>query len=182
MLIEVMIVLCLLMLLIGLALGNMAYLNGMRGYCAVHTLSNMCSYLQMRARATNQTQILTFDVEHNSYSYNGTKEQLPEGVIFGVLDGAKGPPSSPVHPITYPITSQNQCITFTPYGIMQPGTVYIKTVDNSRMYALSVAVAQVSFLRMYEYQNGIWKIICYTSSDSANVSSLTKLASVGIDS
>ena len=113
----------------------------------------------MRARATQQTQVLAFDTEHNTYFYNGMREPLPSGVVFGVLDGACGPPSSPMRPITHPITAENQCITFTPHGIIQPGTIYIKATDTSCMYALSVSVAQASLVRMYEYRHGIWEAL-----------------------
>lgn len=158
-LIELMLVICLLMLLVRLAIGNVPYTNGMCGRAALYTLYSTCSYLQMRARAINQQQVLVFDVVHNAYSYNGIQEQLPAGVVFGNLEGSQGPPSSPLHPIFHAITFENQCITFTPHGIIQPGTVYIKTTDNIHMYALSASVAQVSFLRMYEYHQGTWRLL-----------------------
>ncbi|MFI5333154.1 MAG: hypothetical protein ACHQVS_03565 [Candidatus Babeliales bacterium] len=157
-LVELVIVMCLLMLLIGITVGNRG--TSKIGACsAVYTLHSVCNYMHMRARATNQTHILSFDIEHNTYCYNGMREQLPSGVVFGVLDRACGPPSSPVRPITHPITAENQCITFTPHGIIQPGAIYIKTTDNSCMYALSVSVAQASFVRMYEYRHGTWILL-----------------------
>jgi type II secretory pathway pseudopilin PulG len=158
-LIEVMIAICLLMLIVGLTVGNISYSNGMLAHAELHKMYSVCSYLQMRARATGQSQVVAFDSTHNTYSYNGITELLPTHVVFGALDGVKGPPSSPKHCITKPITSENQCITFTPHGIIQPGTIYIKTTDNMRMYALSSSVAQASFLRMYEYHQGAWRVL-----------------------
>jgi hypothetical protein len=113
----------------------------------------------MRARATNQVQSLVCDAASNAYSYNGVTELLPHQVVFGAVEGAKGPPSLPTHPITAFITSKNQCITFTPHGIIQPVTIYIKTSNNQWMYAITASVAQASFLRMYAYDQGLWKLL-----------------------
>lgn len=159
MLIEIMLVICLMTLVGGLVIGNMPYVHRMCARSALYTLYTACSYMQMRARATHQSQMLVFDLLHHTYSYHGNIEQLPSGVVFGVLEGAQGPPSSPTHVIAQPITYENQCITFTPHGIIQPGTVYIKTTDNMYMYALSAAVCQASFLRMYEYYQGAWRVL-----------------------
>lgn len=158
-LIEMMMVISMLMLVVHCALVIMSPDDRGIARCQLHKIYTLCTYLQMRARAINQAQCLIFDSVHNSYSYNGITEMLPSGVIFGVLDGTKGPPSCPTHLVTNPITSENQCITFTPHGIIQPGTIYIKTTQYGHMYALSASVAQASFLRMYAYNNGRWTLL-----------------------
>lgn len=157
-LIELMVVICLLMMLTRLVQGNLSFMDGAIARAELHKIYGVCTYLQILAQATGQPQVLAFDVPNHAYSYNGVTERLPSGVRFGVIEGVKGPPSLPTHTITVPITSENQCITFTPHGIIQPGTVYLKTADNMRMYALSCAVAQASFLRMYQYR-GVWRAL-----------------------
>ena len=99
--------------------------------------------------ANNKPQTIVFDLHEQKYQYNNTEHILPKHVQFGAAPNAKGPPSSPHNAITNPITFKNKTITFHPNGIVQPGAVYLTDSTRNYTYALSCAVAQVSYLRKY---------------------------------
>lgn len=150
-LIELMISLAIFCLVITLTSTNVSFLEQSVAHNEIDKLHSITYYLQRRAQMTNQTQVLQFDRLGKSYSFNGKKEILAQGIEFGTLPSTKGPPSSALHAITNPITFKGEKITFHPQGIMQSGTVYLMHKKNQSMYALSCAVAQVSFLRKYRY-------------------------------
>lgn len=115
-------------------------------------------YLQRIAMVTNKKQILTFDTARNCYTYRGHEERLSSYTTFGTLNNVKGPPSTPTHTINNPITFIGKRITFTPNGILQPGTIYLTDKNKQYQFALSVPVSQISFLRKYQY-DGKWYYI-----------------------
>ncbi len=150
-LIELMIALAIFCLIITLTYTNVSFLEQSMVHHEINKLASIAHYLAGRARTTNQEQVLQFDRFARSYTFNGRKETLPMGIEFGVLSSVKGPPSNPIQAIANPITFKQEKIIFHPQGIMQPGTVYLIHKKSQQMYALSCAVAQVSFLRKYRY-------------------------------
>ena len=124
----------------------------------IEKLAIMCRYLQHAAMMSNSPKVLTFDRKAGAYWCDGAQERLPREVEFGVLSGAKGPPSSPTYQIQIPITFENERIIFHPDGIIQPGTVYLISKDKQIMYALSSPVSQYSFMRIYKY-DGSWQCL-----------------------
>lgn len=150
-LIELMVSLAIFCLVITLTFSNVSFLEQSVAHSEIDKLYFVAHYLQRRAQMTNQEQELQFDRFGKSYSFNGRKEMLPQGIEFGTLPGIKGPPSSALHAITNPITFKGEKIIFHPQAIMQSGTVYLIHKKSQNMYALSCAVAQVSFLRKYRY-------------------------------
>ena len=84
---------------------------------------------------------------------------LPHTVQFGVLPGIMGPPATPTHAITQPITFVGNKILFYPEGIIQAGAIYLKDTKNRVQYALSSGVSTVSYLRKYQYTGGEWKLL-----------------------
>jgi len=117
----------------------------------VEKLYSICMYLQQIAMTTNQKQILIFNKTRSSYHYQGHEELLNPYTIFGTLNGLKGPPSTPENTISNPITFIGKQITFTPTGILQPGTIYLTDKKKQHQYALTVPISQISFLRKYQY-------------------------------
>lgn len=150
-LIELMITLAIFCLVVGLTFTNISFLEQSMVHHELNALYCTAHYLQRRAQMTNHEQELKFDRFKRSYSFNGHTHVLPKGIEFGSLAQAKGPPSSPIKGIDNPITFKGEKIIFYPQGIMQSGTVYLLHKDRQCMYALSCAVAQVSFLRKYRY-------------------------------
>ncbi len=118
-------------------------------------LYTICYYLQRCAMVRNKPQSLTFDLTKQGYHYHDIEHLLSKHVRFGCAPGVKGPPSTPHTKITSPITFKNNTITFHPDGIIQSGAVYVTDDTHRHTYALSCAVAQVSYLRKYQY-TGKW--------------------------
>jgi hypothetical protein len=83
---------------------------------------------------------------------------LPPVVRFGILPHVKGPPSSPMHALTIPITFSAQKIIFYPDGIISPGIIYLIDRNRQDIYAFSSGIAHASFLRKYRY-DGKWHLI-----------------------
>lgn len=150
-LIEVMITIALIALIITFGLCNYLYLNKALVRSEVEKIYSICMYLQRLAMVTNKKQTLTFDMARNSYHYQGHEERLNSYTIFAALNGIKGPPSTPTNAISSPVTFVGKKITFTPTGILQPGTIYLTDKKKQYQYALTVPVSQISFLRKYQY-------------------------------
>ena len=154
-LIELSIVLLLIALLVTLSGTQTSFLDRMVLRNELEQLYTTCSYLQRSAIATNKKQQLTFDIPRNRYRYHQTEHALSTRIRFGTAAGVKGPPGDPKQLINNPISFKNNTITFHPDGVIEPGTVYITDSKQQYTYALSCAVAQVSYLRKYQY-TGKW--------------------------
>ena len=154
-LLEISIVLLLIALLLMLSGAQTTFLDRMLVRNELEQLYTTCSYLQRCAMAHHKPQQLIFDVQNNRYRYHQTEHTLPARVRFGTSPGIKGPPSHPLQPIHHPISFKNNSITFHPDGVIEPGAVYITDAKQQHTYALSCAVAQVSYLRKYQY-TGRW--------------------------
>lgn len=135
-----------------------AFLTRMMVRAELEHLYTVCYYLQRRAMMLNKSQVLTLNSARNSYSTPDRSYNLPSHVQFGASSGAKGPPSAPEHVISNPITFQDNTIVFHPDGVIKPGALYLTDTSRQCTYALSSAVAQVSYLRKYQY-TGSWQII-----------------------
>ncbi len=157
-LIEVALVLALLAIVVMLVGANCTFINRLLVRSEVDTLYTTCRYAQHCALASNTPQEITFDVVRKIYKYRGVEHKLPAQVDFGFIPGAKGPPSAPTNTIHKPVTFVHDRITFYPDGIIKSGTVYLTDTARQYMYALSSPIAQVSYLRKYQY-NGQWQLI-----------------------
>lgn len=157
-LIELAIVTALFTIVISLGLVHGSYMYRAIVKQEIEKLALICRYLQNAAMMSNTPRMLVFDIKKPGYTYEGGSELLPSSVEFGVLSGAKGPPSNPTRQIQSPITFENERIIFHPDGIIQPGTVYLVSKDKQVMYALSSPVSQVSYMRIYKY-DGSWQCL-----------------------
>ena len=116
-------------------------------------------FLQQSALTTGKKQILTLDLQTNSYAYHKRHEPFIHGVQFGTILGAQGPPSSPKQTIIEPITFEKSLVVFYPDGKMQPGALYVCDEAHYYLYALTVPVSHVSSLYKYRYQKNHWERI-----------------------
>lgn len=157
-LVELMITLALCALVVGLTIVNVSFLDRGIVRSEVDKLYSACMYTQQCALAMGQQYELVFDEQNNSYTFAGKTERLRPPVVFGVVAGAKGPPSSPSKKITKPITFKHKKILFGPTGSISSGTVYLTDAKRNCLYALSNGIAQVSHLRKYSY-TGTWKLL-----------------------
>jgi prepilin-type N-terminal cleavage/methylation domain-containing protein len=157
-LVELMIVLSIMGLFTLLVVTNTTFLHRSIMYAQLEQLYSICQLARQTALATNQAQTIQFDRLTNSYTWAHRKESLPRSLRFGFIPGTKGPPAHPTAQLYTPITFSGDKITFYPDGIVQSGTLYLIDEHATSMYAISNAVAQFSYLRMYRY-DGTWQIL-----------------------
>jgi hypothetical protein len=157
-LVECCITLALCSLICMLTLFNWSLIQSILVHTELDELCSACRFVQHCTLATQTKQHLVFDVPSNSYAYAGHTHHLSDGVMFAMPPGAKGPPATPTHLIKTPITFDNNCITFSPAGIINAGTVYLMG-SPADAYALSSNVAQVSHIRKYRYNTPTWTML-----------------------
>jgi len=157
-LIELLVVLALCMLLATLGMMQLSFLDETITHAQVDKFAAVCSYLQQKAITSNNEQLLVCDEYKNEYRGDKVTETLSPRVCFGFLPNVLGSPGSPTHLIKKAITFPGSTIHFYPTGIISSGTVYLTDQHKKAMYALSNAVSQVSYLRLYRY-DGKWKLL-----------------------
>lgn len=155
-LIEAMVVIALFVLVATLGMIQFSFLDSTIAHIEIDKLATVCSFLQQHAVVTDTEQVLVCDTTHNEYRCDNVHEKLSQRISFGFLPGAMGSPGSPSHGIAKAITFPASSIHFYPTGIISSGTVYLVDKKKHYMYALSNAVSQVSYLRLYQYA-GRWK-------------------------
>lgn len=157
-LVEAMVVVFLCALIAALGITQLSFLDDTIAHAEVDKLAGVCSYLQQKAIATNNEQLLMCDVQKNEYRFDNACETLSKRIVFGFLPNALGSPGSPLHTIKKAITFPDSMIHFYPTGTISSGTAYLADKNKKIMYALSNAVSQVSYLRLYRY-DGRWKLL-----------------------
>lgn len=157
-LIELMVVISLCMLLCCVSVVSFRSFERSLVGAEMQLLCAACNSLQQQAIATNTIQELVLDVANHTYSCNGHEHTLAKGVYFDVALNAYGPPSAPYKLLEKPITFKENKILFYPEGMMSAGMVCFTNSSHSLLYAISSAVAHVSFLRRYSYDRS-WRLI-----------------------
>lgn len=155
-LIEMLVVLMVIALLAGLAVGNLRMFNGILLRMELSKLYTVAVCAQRTAQSSGQPQEIIIDVAGRSYSYNQHRYQLPRGISFGAAPGVFGPPGSPTHAVLTPHSFSKDHIIFYPDGVIQSGAVYL--TDGVHTCALTVSVSAISFLRKYRY-DGAWHLV-----------------------
>ncbi len=158
-LIELMIVISIVAIIAFLTSSYSRYLNRLIVRAELEHLHSVCFYVQRRALVTNTIHTLELDSSKHMYRIGEKEYYLPAHVQFGVVNGAKGPPSSPHHLITNAISFKDSTITFHPDGVIKPGVVYITDSSRACGYALSSSVSLVSYLRKYQYTTNGWELL-----------------------
>jgi len=154
---ELLIVLSLITLSAGLGLAWFSVFDRFMIRLELDTLYTHCMRLQQEAQLTGQTKELIFDHVHHSYEIGQKWYVLSSHVRFAERADIQGPPSQRKGH-QQGITFIKDKILFYPDGIISSGTVYITDKAKKYLYALSVGVSQVSYIRKYVYQNG-WVIL-----------------------
>lgn len=158
-LIEISIVLALLMLIMTISLPGIWFLKQQAVACELEKLNMAFAYLQQAAITSNKNLSLKFDPSTNSYSYENYHEKLSKNIIFGTKEGIKGSPSTTNQILSNAITFVNNQVTFYANGKIQPGSVYLVDSAKQFMFALTVPVSQISFIRKYKYKDNKWILI-----------------------
>lgn len=154
-LIELMITLSLCLILCCMSVMSFRFLEKTTVHTELNLLCAACNYLQQQAIALREIQELELDALEGSYTFNGHQHTLAKGVYFDVALNAFGPPSAPYKLLEKPITFKENKILFYPEGMMSAGMICLTNSNRTMLYALSSAVAHVSFLRRYRYE-GRW--------------------------
>ena len=157
-LIELTITLALIIITTTLAFSSLTQHKGQHIAAEANALRSALWHLQNIARAQNKQKTLVFNEAENSYHYNGETHKLCRKVKFGTLQNVLGPPSSPKKQLKKSITFKNHEIIVTPQGILQSGTVYLIDDAQQLIYAITVPIAGVSFIRIYRYHNKQWHV------------------------
>ena len=167
--IELMIVLSALTVLVAITVPRFLDLKKRALIHDLEYLSMVCSYLQQKAIASHKTLYLTFNQTNQCYVYQGLKNKittipLSSGILFGFIEGVKGPPGDPTKAITSSITFESEKqeiyhITFFYDGKISPGTVYLVDTKKKFMGALTCTLSQVSYIRKYLYNKIQWTVL-----------------------
>lgn len=155
-LIELTITLALIVCLVSISFP--VILNTSRLYVAnqARNLQATCWALEQQAIAQNKQIELYLNQAANFYVWAEQVVKLAPKVKFGVIDGVLGPPSSPQKEIQRAVTFAENKIIFYPDGRISPGSVYLVDDMNRILYAVTVSVASVSYVRLYRYVNNHW--------------------------
>lgn len=154
--IELLVVVAILAILTSLAIPGLLFLKQNSISLEIDKLQIICQSLQKKAVSIGQKQYLSFNVANHSYFYDNHFERLSQGVFFGIIPGVKGPPANPKELITSPVTFPGQKIIFYPNGTISAGTTYLTNQQNNLLFAITIPVSQVSFIRKYKYMYGTW--------------------------
>lgn len=142
-----------------LAVPNMSFLQRRMVKADAEQLLSTMLYMQREGMVSNDKKNLKFLVSKNQYTYNNCTVSLSNGVLFGVISGAQGPPSLNIKSPKGAVTYEKQQIQFFPDGKMSPGSVYLTNKTYDVMHAITTAVSHVSYIRMYTYYRGKWERI-----------------------
>jgi hypothetical protein len=158
MILELLIVVSLCALIAMLSMMQLSFLDSTIAHAEVDKLAGACSYFRQKAIATNSEYVLTCDVQNNEYRCDNMREKLSQRLCFGFLPNVLGPSKYAIHRINKAVTFVGSAIHFYPTGIISSGSVYLTDKCKKIMYALSNAVSQVSYLRLYRY-DGKWELL-----------------------
>lgn len=156
-LIELSITLALIAMIAAISLPVVLNVNRLLVSSQAKVLQLTCWATQQQAVAQNKELNLTFNETNSCY---GTPEEqatkLSPKVKFGILPGVLGPPASPTKHLDSAITFANKKIIFYPNGRISPGSIYLIDENRQTLYAITVPVSSVSYIRRYRYQRPHW--------------------------
>jgi prepilin-type N-terminal cleavage/methylation domain-containing protein len=135
----------------------------------LRSIESIIHFLQQKALASHHEQELIIDATAHTYSYQGSlpakKMVIPlsSHLSFGFLPNVKGPPAKPEKLLTAPCTFDQVPLQPGAYkiiifsnGKVSAGTVYITDKNRFLLGALTCPISQVSWTRVYAYENGRW--------------------------
>ena len=157
-LVELTIVIIIITIITALCIPTLLYHN--RNYIAAEAeaLRSTLWYLQQQARAQNKQITLTFNETESLYTTDIETHKLSRQVKFGIMPGILGPPSDPKKPVKKAITFPDKKIVVHPHGTIKAGTAYLIDERQNLLYAITVPIAGVSYIRLYQYRNNQWHV------------------------
>ena len=157
-LIELLIVCLVVAFLASISLSKVSMLNRFLIQAEVEKIRSFCWYLQQRAQMNQAHEILDINLKDGTYQAVGKVEHLAKGITFGIMPEVKGPPSSPILPLKEVCSFANNKIIFAPDGTITSGALYLYAQGSNVLYALTVPVAELCYIRIYKY-DGSWKLL-----------------------
>lgn len=166
-LLELVVVLCLILFLVTYTIPSFDFYKGLVLRRELQKIEALCYYLQQRAIVTGITQKMLIDPVKNNYSFskNGQKIdfQLTNPLTFGFINGVMGPPAQPTASIgqvaTFSFENGLFVINFVSNGRISSGSLYFVDKQKKVMGALTCAVSQVSYIRVYLFSTGQWELL-----------------------
>jgi len=156
-LIELSITLALIAMIAAISLPVVLNFNRLLVSSQAKVLQITCWAIQQQAIALNKETNLTFNEISNSYGVPSESViKLSPKVKFGILPEVLGPPASPTKHLDAAITFANKKITFYPNGRISPGSIYLIDENRQALYAITVPVSSVLYIRRYRYQRPYW--------------------------
>lgn len=146
----------LLVIIVSLSVSQTSFFRRFLIRSEIEKMYTLFFYLNQRALVSNKEQTLHFDATKNSYQSGKKTEKLAVSLRFGILPDAFGPPSQPTKLLTQAITFVDNTVHFYPDGTISSGSIYITDNDHALLYALTISVGHISYLRKYRYSNGSW--------------------------
>jgi prepilin-type N-terminal cleavage/methylation domain-containing protein len=129
-------------------------------------IATLCTYLQQRARASQQQHALMIDIPNNRYLMQiGNRLNcytLSQSLLFGTPPQSGSPNNQNQkarQPVTFSQKNGLHCIDFFPNGKISSGSLYIIDKQESTGGALTCGVTQVSYIRRYVYKNHHWQAL-----------------------
>lgn len=127
-------------------------------FLELERLYALCTFVQHKAQADNRTYEIVLDEKKGTINSPFFSETIAPQVLFGTIKGVRGPPATPTHPIKKAITFIGSKIVCEPTGIMQAGAIYLTDRHHHCLYALSIAVGKISYIRRYVHRNN-WVLL-----------------------
>lgn len=157
-LIHVTIVVALLLIIMSIMVGQFTFMRKRLVRAELEKLHSLCNYVYHIALMTHKEQAITFDEKNHEYRWAHQHVRLGRGIEFGVVPGMQGPPSSPTKRVDNAITFKGKTLRINADGSMQPGTVYLRDAQQTYQYALTVPIADYSYVRTYNFDR-TWKVL-----------------------
>lgn len=148
---EIMIVVSLIATVLGICYFNIP--NYLYVHIELDRIYSLCKLVQHRARVDGCTYEIIFDEKKGTIKTPFIEDVLTDGVEFGIINNVYGPPSSPAYPLKKAITFLGSRVRCNADGMMQAGTIYITDKKRQCLYALTIGVSPIPYLRRYVYKH-----------------------------
>jgi len=148
---EVIIVLALITIMAGISIFYWRTSQSTLVLMELERLYALCTLVHHRAQADGCVYTITIDEKSRMLTTPFFSETLAHGVEFGIRPNIKGPPATPTEILKKPITFVGSKIMCEPHGTLQAGTLYLTDKEHTCLYALSIGVGQISYIRRYVY-------------------------------